>query len=298
MTTDLVSLTPYQALGIPLALVGAVFLAVGAQLQHQGVEKVEHRSGVAKAGMSVRQVLALLGRPSWVTGTVLLGLAIVFQLTSLRIAPLLVVQPLGAVALVVTAVLHSRRTGRPLDRGAGRAIALCVGGVGLFVTVAAFFAVEAPIDRRQLVTVLVLLGVVLAVFAVAFRFVRRRRSALFYIIGAGVLYGFVATLAKIVLNRLFSGAFDVLTVVCVVALLAAGALGGYFVQNAYSSGPPDLVIAGLTVVDPLVAVGIGILVLGEAQKVNAFGGVAFAVAAVIAVVGVFQLAKHNPKGRG
>lgn len=297
MTTDLVSLTPYQAAGIPLALIGAVFLAVGAQLQHQGVEKVEGRVGVAKAGMSVRQVLALLGRPSWVMGTIMLGLAIVFQLTSLRVAPLLVVQPLGAVALVVTAVLHSRTTRRPLDRGAKRAIAMCVGGVGLFVTVAAFFAVEPPIDRRQLVTVLVLLSIVLAVFAVAFRVVRRRRSALFYIIGAGVLYGFVATLAKIVLNRVFSGAFDGLTVLCGVFLLAAGALGGYFVQNAYSSGPPDLVIAGLTVVDPIVAVGIGILVLGEAQQVTAPGAVAFAVAALVAVAGVFQLAKYNPQKR-
>lgn len=296
VTTDLVSLTPYQAAGIPIALVGAVFLAIGAQLQHQGVEKVESRSG-AQAGMSLRQVLALLGRPSWVMGTVMLGLAILLQLTSLRLAPLLVVQPLGAVALVVTAVLHSRTSGRRLTRGAKRAIALCVGGVGLFVTIAAFYAVEPPIDRRQLVTVLVLLTGVLALFGVLFRLVRRRRSALFYIIGAGVLYGFVATLAKIVLHQVFSGSFDGLTVLCIAFLLAAGALGGYFVQNAYSSGPPHLVIAGLTVVDPLVAVGIGIAVLGEATKVDAFGTVGFVVAGALAVTGVFQLAKYNPQRR-
>ena len=297
VTTDLVSLTPYQALGIPLALVGAVFLAVGAELQHQGVGKVESRSGAARAGMSVRQLLALLGRPSWVAGTVLLGLAILFQLTSLRLAPLLVVQPLGAVALVVTAVLHSRRSGKALAAGAKRAIALCVGGVGLFVTVAAFYAVEPPIDRRQLVTVLVLLTVVLALFGVLFRVVRRRRSALFYIVGAGVLYGFVATLAKIVLNRVFTGDFDVLTALCLVFLLAAGLLGGYFVQNAYSSGPPHLVIAGLTVVDPLVAVGIGILVLGEATQVDALGTILFLVAGAVAVTGVFRLSRAAPQRR-
>ena len=89
------SLTPYQALGIPIALVGAVFLSLGAQLQSQGVAKMEARGKKSTAGLSLRQLGALLGRPSWVAGTVMLGLAIVFQLASLRLAPLIVVQPLG-----------------------------------------------------------------------------------------------------------------------------------------------------------------------------------------------------------
>ncbi len=37
------------------------------------------------------------------------------------------------------------------------------------------------------------------------------------------------------------------------AILAAGGLGSWFVQSAYSGGPPDLVIAGLTVIDPMTA---------------------------------------------
>ncbi|KQR46815.1 multidrug DMT transporter permease [Frigoribacterium sp. Leaf164] len=292
--TAQVSLTPYQALGIPLALVGAVFLSIGAQLQSRGVAKVEHRLGAAHSGMSVRQVLALLGRPSWVMGTAMLGLAIVFQLTSLKIAPLLVVQPLGAVALVVTALVNARVTGRRLTGRVKRSIAICVGGIGLFATVAAFTATESAITTPQLVTVLVLLLVVGALLGGAFVLLRRRRSALFYIIGAGVLYGFVATLAKVVLNRITAGEFDWLSVVCLVMLLAAGALGGYFVQNAYSSGSPDLVIAGLTVVDPIIAVTIGIVVLGEAATAPAVAVVLFLLAGAVAVYGVFQLAKYQP----
>ena len=87
--------------------------------------------------------------------------------------------------------------------------------------------------------------------------------ALFYVLAAGVIYGFVATLAKTVIKRLQSGEVDWLTLICVVALVAGTVLGAYFVQTAYSSGPPDLAIAGLTVVDPMVAVLIGLLVLGE-----------------------------------
>ena len=48
-------------------------------------------------------------------------------------------------------------------------------------------------------------------------------------------------------------------------------------QTAYAVGPPDLVIAGLTVVDPIVAVGIGVLVLGEAQNAPWWAGPAFLV---------------------
>jgi drug/metabolite transporter (DMT)-like permease len=293
--TQQVSLTPYQAIGIPIALVGAMFLSVGAQLQHRGVTKVEKAHGTASKGLDVKQMLRLVGRPSWVVGTLMLGLAVVFQLTSLSFAPLIVVQPLGAVALVVTAFLNSRATHQRLDRQSKRAILFCVGGVALFVTVAAFTAVEPRITTLQLVTVLIILAVVFSILLAAFTLFRRRIRALFYIIAAGFLYGFVATLAKVVINRIESHSFDALTVVCIVFLLAASGLGGYFVQNAYASGPPDLVIAGLTVVDPMVAVGIGVIVLGEASQAPWWAAIFYVIAGVIAVYGVFQLAKYHPQ---
>jgi uncharacterized membrane protein len=119
--------------------------------------------------------------------------------------------------------------------------------------------------------------------------------ALFYVIGAGVLYGFVATLAKVIIKRLQAENFDWLTLVCVVALIAAAAVGAYFVQTAYSSGPPDLVIAGLTVVDPLVAVVIGIVVLGEAAAAPVWALIAFVAIGAVAVWGVVGLARYHPQ---
>ena len=294
--TEQISLTPFQALGIPIALIGAVFLALGAQFQSRGVTKVEEQSGVqATGGLTRAHLMALVSRPSWVLGTLMLGLAIVLQLLSLGIAPLIVVQPLGAVALVITAVVNARVTKTPLDAPSVRAIAICVGGVGLFVLFAAVFAKETPISTRQLLTILAILAVVLVVFGVGYAYLRRRFKAIAYILGAGVLYGFVATLAKVVIVRIRTGDFELLTVVCIVALLSAAALGAYFVQNAYASGPPDLVIAGLTVVDPLVAVGIGVIVLGEASEAPLYAVVAFVVSAAVAIFGVFQLAKFHPQ---
>lgn len=298
LITDQIMLRPLQVIGIPIALVGAIFLSLGAQFQHRGVTKVEAASVLQTTkGLTVRQLGSLLRRPSWVLGTLMLGLAIVLQLTSLGFAPLIVVQPLGAIALVITAILNARVSRVRLNRQSVRAIGLCVGGVALFVTIAAFTAVDQRITQTQLIVILVILAVVLAALGAAFAFLRGRFTAIFYILGAGVLYGFVATLAKVVINRIQQGDFEWLTVTCVVALLAAGGLGAYFVQTAYSSGPPDLVIAGLTVVDPMVAVGIGIIVLGEASQAPWYASVLFVIAGAVAVYGVFDLAKHHPQSQ-
>jgi drug/metabolite transporter (DMT)-like permease len=286
---------PRQAIGIPLALIGAVFLSLGAQFQHRGVSKVEANTAEVTGGLNPRQLALLLARPSWVLGTVMLGMAIVLQLTSLNFAPLIVVQPLGAVALVITTILNARLSKVSPTRASLIAIALCVGGVGLFVTVAAFTAVDKPVTDANLITILIMLAVVLIAFGFSFSFLRNRFKAIFYIIGAGVLYGFVATLAKVIISRVQHGNFEWLTVTCVLGLLLAAGLGAYFVQNAYASGPPDLVIAGLTVVDPLVAVGIGIVVLDEASQASIWAVMAFILAGIIAIWGVFLLARYHPQ---
>ncbi len=287
---------PALLLGIPLALAGAVFMSLGAQYQHRGVDKVEKLSGADGAsGLSGAQLKGLLTRPSWIIGTVMLGLAIVCQLAALSIAPLIVVQPLGAIALVMTTLLNARISGHTPTRQSLISIAACVGGIFIFVFFAAIFATEQEISDRQLFVILAILLVVIILLGACWLILRHRMRALFYVVGAGVLYGFVATLAKAVIERVKAEEFDWITVVCVIALIAAAVAGAYFVQTAYSSGPPDLVIAGLTVVDPLIAVLIGMLVLGEAAAAPPWALVIFGIAGAIAVWGVVGLARYHPQ---
>jgi hypothetical protein len=105
----------------------------------------------------------------------------------------------------------------------------------------------------------------------------------------------VATLAKVVIQRIYQSEFEWLTLLCLIALIGAVSLGSWFVQNAYSSGPPDLVIAGLTVIDPLVAVSIGIVILGEATSASLPVIIGFGFSAVVAVIGVILLSKVHPE---
>ena len=287
---------PGLLLGIPLALAGAVFMSFGAQYQHRGVEKVERLSGQDGAkGLTGAQLARLFSRPSWVVGTIMLGLAIVCQLGALSVAPLIVVQPLGAISLVITTLLNARISGHSPTRKSVTAIVACVGGIFIFVLIAAIFASERDVTERDLLVILALLGFVIVVFTALWLWLRRKIGALFYIMAAGVVYGFVATLAKVVIKRLQAGEFEWLTLVCLVALIAATAVGAYFVQTAYASGTPDLVIAGLTVVDPIVAVLIGLLVLGEASHAPLWAFIGFGIDGAIAIWGVVQLARYHPQ---
>jgi len=287
---------PAILIGIPLALLGAVFMSFGAQYQHRGVQKVEALTRIdGGSGLTGGQLLRLLRRPSWVLGTAMLGLAIVCQLAAPSFAPLNLVQPLGAISLVITTLLNARISGHRPTRQSITAIVLCVGGVLVFVTIAALYATETPVTDQQLITVLAILAGVVVILTVLWLWLRRRMRALFYIVAAGIVYGFVATLAKVVISRIQTGDFEWLTVLCIVALLAGTGVGAYFVQTAYSSGPPDLVIAGLTVVDPIVAIVIGLAVLGEAQNAPFGAYVGFAIAGALAVTGVFLLARHHPQ---
>ncbi|HET7725521.1 MAG TPA: hypothetical protein VFK68_12835 [Propionibacteriaceae bacterium] len=298
-----ISLTPAQAFGIPVALVAAVCLAIGSQLQHHGVSDVgSARAPGHRVSLNVRELLALARRPAWLLGTLLLGLAIVLQLFSLYLAPLTVVQPLGAAALIVTVVVNARVMRQRLDAVSVRAVLLCILGVGAFVTVAAMTTTTRPVEGTQLVVVVSILGVLLLTLGLAFARLRRRLPRLFYVVGAGMLFGFVATLAKVLITRIqtiVQDAFHVsptdwLTLVCFVGLVAAALFGSYLVQTAYSTGSPTLVVAGLTVIDPLVGVTIGIVVLGEAAGAPWWADIVFALAGALAVYGVYRLSVHNP----
>ncbi len=175
MGLELISLTPAQTLGIPVALFAAILLAAGAEFQQHGVTKAQTKeTSVAKrSGLGKGQILALARRPSWLIGTLILGLAILFQLFSLYLAPLTVVQPLGATALVITAIITARITKTKLSAASIRAIVYCVGGVGLFVSVAALTTTTVPITDTQLGIVVIILAGILVVLGLAFVFLRK-----------------------------------------------------------------------------------------------------------------------------
>ncbi|BCT75684.1 hypothetical protein SCMU_15260 [Sinomonas cyclohexanicum] len=280
---------------VVLAVLGAFFLAIGAQRQGSAV-----KADMGGLALSSRSFLRLLRNPRWILGLALLGAGMLCNMIALVSAPLTVIQPIGAIALVITTVVNSKDQGVTINRPTVVAISSCVTGSALFVLLAVNATVEnhhvGPDEELTIVLLLALAVGVLGGLAVMFR---HRLSAFVYIVGAGVLFGFVAVLTRIIGRDLLSPNGQFLLNVqwySVVAIIAAGGLGSWFVQNAYSSGPPDLVIAGLTVIDPIVGIAIGITILGELRPdVPAVLAVAMAVAAIVAIVGVIALSRHHPE---
>lgn len=285
----------FRSLAILLAVAAAVALSYGAQFQNAAVVADSSQKTKSQGALSLKELMTLLAHPKWLSGTAFMVAGIALQLAALSLAPLIVVQPVGAVALVITSLMNARQTKTRISRPTLIAVALCSIGIAAFVAMASGVAHEAVINDDRLREVLGVLLTILLVFGALFFTVGKRAKALTYVAGAGVLYGFVATLAKVVIQRIYQQQFELLTLLCLVALIGAVSLGGWFVQNAYSSGPPDLVIAGLTVIDPLVAVSIGIVILGEAQSANFLTILGWLVSAVIAVVGVYLLSRVHPE---
>lgn len=297
-----------KILAICLALFSAVVLAVGTQLQNGAVGDQKKAALSGRSHLKLSQLVELIRRPKWVTGMALTLVALCVQVTALALAPLILIQPIGAIALVITSLLNAKITKTRLNSASVFAIVLCTAGLGAFVLMAHQVAEEPAIDDSALIVILTLTTALICTFGFIFFTGASKFKPLTFIVGAGVLFGFVATLTKVVLKRLFQqGGFDRmisfqgdlvtdgLTTLALLGMIAAGLLGAWFVQNAYASGPPDLVVAGLTVIDPLVAVSIGVVLLNEAMNAPWPIMLGFVASGVMSVIGVFLLSKVHPE---
>jgi drug/metabolite transporter (DMT)-like permease len=281
-------------LAILSAVCGAFFLALGTQRQASAVQ-----ANTGGLSLTVGGLARMLRNPRWVLGLLMLGAGMGLNVFALVNAPLTVVQPIGAIALVITTIVNSKDQGIRLNRITVVAITVCVAGSAGFVLLAVNVTGEShPVTPAEELSTVLLLAVVVAVFLTLELSFRRRLNAFAYILGAGMLFGFVAVLVRIIGLNLFNpdgGFLANVPIFSVIAIAAAAGLGSWFVQSAYSSGPPDLVIAGLTVIDPLVGIAIGIFLLGELRPdVEPVIAIAMVGMGLVAIVGVIVLSRHHP----
>ncbi|HAM13518.1 MAG TPA: multidrug DMT transporter permease, partial [Microbacterium sp.] len=205
---------------------------------------MERAKGESTSGLGAAGFWALARTPVWLLGSVLFGLAILAQLTALAFAPLIVVQPVGVIALVFASALTAVVTRRRPSSAEIVAILVAVASLAAFVGVAAAVSVQTTITDRELILILIILLVVLAVtFAVLALLRRRGIPPVAYVVLGGLFAGFVATLGKTVILRvqtaLASQDFriddtNLLTIACLVGIAVAGALSIYFVQTAHT----------------------------------------------------------------
>lgn len=275
-------------LAVALALLSAICLALGAHFQHGAVSS-QHRS----SRFNLKHLLELLRSRSWLLGSGFLVGGTVLNIVALIIAPVMVVQPIGAVSLIVAVLLGMTARKLKFRRRVLFGVLGCTFGIGLFVTLAAFNAAsEALYGARAHTVALATLGFVVLFGLLAF--VRRQAGHLVRILAAGALFGCVATSVHLAGSQYLDAGFAAIDWDVLAGIVAATILGAWFVQSAYATGPPELVIAGLTVIDPIVAIVIGATVLEEGSALPLPVLALMIACAAAAVTGVFVLSRYHP----
>ncbi|MFD4675873.1 glycosyltransferase [Lentzea sp. NPDC058450] len=260
-------------LAITLAVLGAVCFALAARLQHDAVAETGARASV-------------LRQPRWLGGLALLIAGAGVHAAALGMAPLTVVQPIGVLAIGMTALMDRRFRELP-------AILLTTVGVGAFVWFASGSATATKVvPDVELTAGLVTLGLIAVPGLVAALTPNARIRAVAFASAGGVAYGYVSVLMRAVSQSVQQGGFGLSHLASVLGIALSLAVGGWLVQHSYAGGPPHLAVACLTVVDPLVAVGLGAFLLGEAAHLSPLTGVALFACALAAVCGVFALARQ------
>lgn len=283
------------ALAVVLAAMGACGYAMGARLQHSGVHDT-----IGDRGFGVRSQMRLVRNRGWLLGLLALGSGAALHVCALGLAPLSVIQPMGVLALPITVLLNSHQKGRSLQnlhRSAVFAVLASAGGAVGFVVLAAHSATATPVAAAQEVRATQFVAVAVVTLAIVGVMTRSKIRCIAYAAGCAVAYGYVSLLMRGVAQQVGNGKLAELDLGPLVGIVVAMVVGGWLLQHSYASGPPDLVVACLTVIDPLVAVGLGIGLLGEADRadVATIGGELLC--AAVACGGVFALARFRPDAR-
>ncbi len=305
-------------LAVILAVVGALGLAVGTHLQHRAVRSdagqvalAEHCAParhtpsavqvapIERAGTAHRAVTRAMRTPLWLLGAGIIVLQTALNVVALGLAPVAVVQPIGSLALVCAAIISARTLGVRIGGGLMAGIALAVAAVALFVGISAGYALDL---RATAAEAALLCGLLLALIVLGVLVARRRSGHLSRVVGAGVIFGSVASAMHVVAVEVFAllraePTGDVsppLLAVLFVLLLGATAVGAWLVQTAYASGPPETVLAGLTVLDPLVAVLIGGLLLGEIAGIPPVALIGLLLSGIAACAGIAAVVRSHP----
>ncbi len=263
-----------DGLAAVLALLAAVLFAVASAVQQRSAADVPDAGGG-------RLVLALARSPRWWAGTLCDTAGFAAQAAALGLGSLLLVQPLLVTTLLVALPLGARWGGRRLRRSDWVWAALLVLALAVLAVVG---EPTAGVDRagwRPWLPAWVVLGLLVGGCLAAAAVRRGTARAVLLAVAAGVAYGVGAALTKGVVSLLDDG-LPVLLTSWETWLLAAAMAGGTLLQQtAYQAGALEASLPAVTVGEPVVAVALGVGVLGERLRAD---GVEWALVAVLVVV--------------
>lgn len=278
-----------NSLAVLLALCAAIFMAVGIVVRQRATLDVP-----AEKGVSAEMLRTLLRRKLWWAGTASAIAGYGFQALALGFGSLLLVQPVLVSALLFALPLSARLAHRTVSRAEWLWALLLTAALTVFVMLArasiGSYAVSVPTTVMVAVacTCVVAFCVVLATRSTNWR------RAVLLAAAVGVMFGVVAVLTKIVMHMVAGGAgFKTFTTPALYLVVLLGVVATLLQQSAFHAGSLQTSVPTMLVLEPVVAVLLGSIVLGEHLSITGWEPLALAFAICVMAAATIALGRDE-----
>ncbi|MEU3859484.1 DMT family transporter [Streptomyces sp. NPDC028722] len=265
------------ALSVLLSLVSAVAYAGGAIVQEQVAVSAPHEAYLP------------LRRPGWWGALALNGLGGVLHVVALACGPLSLVQPLGALTIVFALPLAALCVGRRAGATAWRGALMATVGLAGLLSLVGTSGAHSLTPAQRVVAALVTGGAVVALMCAGLAAHRHpaMRSVLLAT-ASGIAFGMSSVFTKTVAvdRTLGFGPADLASLAAVCLFAVAGVL---LSQASYRGGGLTAPLATLTVVNPMLAAAVGVLMFGETFRHGTTGTVLALACGVVTAGGLVML---------
>lgn len=295
-------------LAVVLALGAAMVFGVAAVNQHHGVRRTldhhreQHGSRRRHRQLRVGHIATLVADAGWRRGFLLMTLGTACHIAALSLAPISLTQPINVLAVPTTilagALLAHRRPAGRMLLAAGAVVV----GVGSFVVLlSGSSAGDIPTPG-----LLGWIGAAVLIITVGLHLIARRllhaahhgpswlAPVLLSVAGA-LCFGTTSSTFRLLAQDVsHAQPLPIAVLIALVCYVPVGLVAGaWSIQQAYAAGAAPAVTATSALTDPVVALVIGMAVLGETPDLAEWQLVTLVAAAALAVVGVSYLTRHD-----
>src|SRR5690349_6965034 len=293
---------PPEIMKVMTGLIVAAVLAALSSAAYAGAAVAQQRVGgherggrLARSrtplGRAAGWIAFLLAQKGWWLAVGLNGAGAILHVAALRYGPLTLVQPLGALTLVLAVPLAALTASRRVGRGEWRgAIITVIGLAGIF----ALTSTEAgnakhTLDSSGILTLAGASAFVVLVLVYAARTAGGAAASLLYATASGVAYAVASVLTRTI-TLLVGRPLDWSLIWLASGATAVMAVAGLLLsQSAYQDAEVGAPTAAITLINPVVAAAIGLTLLGERLVAGTTGALFTLAFAVVAAWGVIVL---------
>ncbi|MGV0627399.1 DMT family transporter [Mycolicibacter minnesotensis] len=270
-----------QTIAVLFTLGAALFVAISNVIHQRSAHQVTD-PGVGQAALFAR----LLSDRRWWVGT-WAGLAgFGLQAVALGLGSVLLVESLMVTSLLFALPLGAHQAGVRLPRSVWLWSGLLVAAETVIITVGRPTAGTARASLDTWIQVAAVLGPIAVLCLLGARWYTGRTAAVLLAAVSAISWGVFAVLTKGVVELIGHGPRAVLGAPELYAWAALGLAGTVFQQSAFRAGTLTASLPTMTVLEPMVAAALGMLLLGEVVRPGSEGAfvLVLSVAALIAAV--------------